>query len=794
MSSSIEPEVWNVPYPQNPFFTGRDDVLNQLQTALRANNTVALSHPQGISGLGGMGKTQTALEYAYRHRAEYRGVLWIRADSAAALITSFVELAQVLKLPEHNEQDQNIIVAAVQSWLSRQTKYLLIFDNMDDIEAAEPFLPRTGPGHIIFTTRARSLGGIAQRLDIQQMEPDTGALLLLRRASIIPLHTALDVAKQQERALAREISRVLDGLPLALDQAGAYIQAESCSLQNYLQLYHTRRQELLRTRGNFSEHYPASVATTWSLSFEKVKQANPASAELLNFCAFLAPDAIPEKLLTTETSHQNNAPLSMVHYPIQFDHICKEILRYSLIQRTEDTHTITIHRLVQAVIRDGMKESEQSLWIDHTTCAINATTPDADTAPLHELRTYLPHMLTCDSFIKEGNIQSNETIKLLRDIIVYSHHIGDFHSSINFANKALKILPDDAGLYLWRGMAFKSCKDYERAFDDMNHALRLDPDSIWMRVHRALAYIENNDYQHALGDINTALTFDPNNAWLYIHRSLFHIGNNNYKEAFGDMNHAIHLDPAYSGAYVHRARFYGRINDYQQASDDINTAVSLDPNSAWVRTHSALISIESKDYENALNKMNMAVSLDPTNAWVYVHRARLYSRINDYQHAFDDINTAITLHPNNAWIYFHQALIYKNINNYPQALQNFNRALELDPNNTEYLIHQAMMYRANGEYQSALHELDLILSNNTTNMQAYIERALTYKLSNNHQKALQDLNRASRISPENAKVYAERSDVYLLMGYTEQAKEDIDHCRFLDLINTYNDDGKEPWI
>src|SRR6266851_1474971 len=104
------PNIWHIPYQRNPFFTGREDVLTQLHIALQADASVALSHPQGISGLGGIGKTQTVLEYAYRYRTEYAAVIWVRADSRTALTSSLVELAHVLELSERHEQDQELIV------------------------------------------------------------------------------------------------------------------------------------------------------------------------------------------------------------------------------------------------------------------------------------------------------------------------------------------------------------------------------------------------------------------------------------------------------------------------------------------------------------------------------------------------------------------------------------------------------------------------------------------------------------------------------------------------------------
>src|SRR5947199_4470679 len=140
--------IWNIPYRRNPFFTGRDEVLKQLYDELHADSVVALSYPQGMSGLGGIGKTQTALEYAYRYHADYQAVLWVRADSHSALVSGFVTMAHLLNLPEKDERDQNRAVQAVMYWLRSNTAWLLVFDNADDFAIVSEFLPTAHRGHI----------------------------------------------------------------------------------------------------------------------------------------------------------------------------------------------------------------------------------------------------------------------------------------------------------------------------------------------------------------------------------------------------------------------------------------------------------------------------------------------------------------------------------------------------------------------------------------------------------------------------------------------------------------------
>ncbi len=436
---------WNVPSQRNPFFTGREDMLSQLYQALRAENAVALSHPQGISGLGGIGKTQAALEYAYRYRTEYDAVFWVRADSAIALFSGFVGLARLLEIPERDEKDQNIIVEAVLRWLRTNTRWLLVLDNIDDLKIAEPFLPKAGPGHILLTTRAQALSGIAERLEVQKMEPETGALLLLRRAGILPLQATLDMAIEDDRSVAHEISQELDGLPLALDQAGAYVKETPCPLPDYLARYQTRRSDILRVRGSFDQNYPASVATTWSLSFEKVSQANPAAPELLHFCAFLAPDAIPEELLTAGSAYLGTILAPVVTNPLQFDQVCKEVLRFSLFQREADERTLTIHRLVQAVLRDRMPPEVQRQWMQRAIPTVNAVFPEVEHATQTQCERLLPHALVCAALIEQEQFSSSEAVRLLNQTGEYLHYRGRYQKAELFYQQALAIWEKQLG-------------------------------------------------------------------------------------------------------------------------------------------------------------------------------------------------------------------------------------------------------------------------------------------------------------------------------------------------------------
>ena len=267
------PAVWNIPYPRNPYFTGREELLSRLAASLRSGETVGISQPLAVSGLGGVGKTQIALEYAYRYYQDYETVLWTRADTQEALISGFVVFAALLQLPVQEERDQLKIVQAVKNWLRSNTRWLLLLDNADDLTLVRDFLPPAGKGHTLLTTRAASMGRLAQPLEVDALDVEPGALLLLRRAERLASDAPLEQAETSERAIAISITRELGGLPLALDQAGAYIEETQCSLADYLQMYRTQRADLLNARGGLVLDHPEPVATTWSLSFAQVAGA-----------------------------------------------------------------------------------------------------------------------------------------------------------------------------------------------------------------------------------------------------------------------------------------------------------------------------------------------------------------------------------------------------------------------------------------------------------------------------------------------------------------------------------------
>ena len=407
-------QVWNVPYQRNRYFTGREYLLKQLHNDLTRGRSAALTQTQAINGLGGIGKTQIAVEYAHRHRHEYHYILWANATTRETLVADFIAIASLLQLPEQNESEQSKIINAVKCWLNEHDGWLLILDNADDLNMAYTLLPTGNRGHILLTTREQAMGKLANSIEVQEMNKEEGTLMLLRRAKVLAYSAPLNKSTEQERVQAETIVSEMGGLPLALDQAGAYIEENKCTLAAYLDAYKRRQADMLRQRGRHSDDHPDPVATTWSLNFEQVERNRPIAADLMRFCAFLAPDDIPEQLIIDGANELSPLLKSIASDPSQLDEAIGELRRFSLIRR--HSGSLSIHRLIQAVLKSTMNKDEQREWAEQTIRAIDRAFPKIKPSTWSEYERYLPHTLACAALIDQWNIRSEKVAWFLNEI------------------------------------------------------------------------------------------------------------------------------------------------------------------------------------------------------------------------------------------------------------------------------------------------------------------------------------------------------------------------------------------
>jgi tetratricopeptide (TPR) repeat protein len=435
--SSSLPLVRNIPYPRNPFFTGRDEVLTRLATALR-HGTIPVQ-TQAICGLAGVGKTQIAIEYAYRFQEDYQAVLWAPADTREVLISAFVTAARLLNLPEKDAQDQTVVVAAFLQWMKTHSKWLLILDNVEDLVMLSEFIPPAHDGHIILTTRAQPMGRLAQRIEVETLLPEAAALFLLKRATLIASDTSLEQVSPIQRTLALEITRELGCLPLALDQAGAYMEESQLNLNSYLHLYRQEQAALLEQRRSVIRDHPESVVTTLSISFKVVKQRNPVAADILRLCAFLHSDAIPEEIITDGAAHLGSLLQAAASNPLIFHEAIHILRNYSLIKRDVDRNMLSIHRLVQVVLKHELDTKTYVRWAERTVRAVSEVFPEVEAAMWARCERCLPHAQSCTQLIEEGNMEFPEAARLLTRIGWYLKERARYTEAEPIVQRALAI-------------------------------------------------------------------------------------------------------------------------------------------------------------------------------------------------------------------------------------------------------------------------------------------------------------------------------------------------------------------
>ena len=337
------PSISNLP-PRNRYFSGREAELAALADGLTRQPTLTV---RPVLGLGGVGKTQLVIEFAHRHAADYDLVYCIAADESALLLDQFAALA--IRLGLEPAADPEVLQFQVHNRLRSVRGWLLIFDNADDVTEIRPWLPKAPmppdvPGHVIVTTRKSSFAALGSVLQLDIFDDEAAERFLqIRLPSIDP---------ETGRQIASELGR----LPLALEQAAAYMNATGIPGQEYLELLRTRGAELY-TRGGPGGPQ-STIGTLWSLTTERIRQENPAAVQLLEICAYLAPEPIPLDLFTTSPTLLPHPLSSAAADPLVFTEAVALLTGYSMAAKQRDG--LILHRLVQAVIRAQPEASDSS--------------------------------------------------------------------------------------------------------------------------------------------------------------------------------------------------------------------------------------------------------------------------------------------------------------------------------------------------------------------------------------------------------------------------------------------------
>ncbi|MEV0034724.1 FxSxx-COOH system tetratricopeptide repeat protein [Streptomyces sp. NPDC050804] len=417
------PKIWNAP-ARNAGFTGRSLVLERMRDQLGGGMAVVLPQPQTLYGLGGIGKTQVALEYVHRFMADYDLVWWISSEQTADVVAGLAELA--VRLGAQGGEDMAAASQEAVDLLRRgvpSSRWLLVFDNADDPEQIQRFFPPGGPGHVLVTSRNQSWSQYGDALPVD---------VFLREESVEHLQRRAPGLSTED---ADKVATAVGDLPLAVEQAAAWIAETATPVAEYLDQLAQQAPSVLAL--NQPAGYPEPVAATWNISIERLKDRSPAAVRLLQLCAFFAPEPISANLLYSKEMIEALKPYDVsLQETLVLGRVIREIGRFALAKVDQVGNSIQVHRLVQAIIRAQLSEEEQRDARDAVHRILAGARPDGDEpidnpATWERFATIWPHLATSEASL----CRRPETRRLMIDRVRYLWKRGDLLAAFALADE-----------------------------------------------------------------------------------------------------------------------------------------------------------------------------------------------------------------------------------------------------------------------------------------------------------------------------------------------------------------------
>ena len=409
------PPVWRMP-TRNHWFTGRGEVLEQVHAQLLGSGK-AVVMPVALHGMGGVGKTAVALEYAHRYMADYDVVWWVPAEDRNLINPVLGELADKLGLKVGDEYGEAAAAAREALRLGRPyDRWLLIFDNAEEPADLQEHFPG-GPGHVIVTSRNPAWASVADPVDVN---------VFSRQESVEHLRRMVEGLSSAE---ASRVAGELGDLPLAIEHAGAWLQATGMPVAEYVTLLEDELAAAIDLTQTLE--FPRPVSATWRLSFERLREQSPPAARLLELCSFFAPDPISMMLLNSDEMLES---LRLVDSKVRdrgvLARLIREMSRYSLAKVDRGSNAISMHRLVQAAIRNQMETRQRNATTHEAHKVLVGARPrqgdtdDPENWPRYDL--IWPHLEPSRAW----DCDEVDTRQLLIDRVRYLWKRGDFQEAL----------------------------------------------------------------------------------------------------------------------------------------------------------------------------------------------------------------------------------------------------------------------------------------------------------------------------------------------------------------------------
>ncbi|KAF8454700.1 P-loop containing nucleoside triphosphate hydrolase protein [Kalaharituber pfeilii] len=622
---------------RNPDFVGRECLLEQLAHEIDEGRTAIDITQVVLYGIGGMGKTQVALEYIYRHHKDYSSVFWINASSEQTTKTSFINIMQ--QLIEHHatlshepdykhigsllsiagkldsaglfsteklEEEQQVI-KAVKKWLTakRNKKWLLVFDNLDDLESFDinDYIPSCDFGTVIITSRRRESTQRRRSLEVHQMQNNEAERLLLTSARL-DLGRFTPEERKLEKTAAAVIVENLGFLPVAIAQAGAYINIRQCYFSHYLKEYKMNVNRLLSRKWNKGKD-GTSVFATWELSFNAIKNQNPKAMELLSLCAFLDNNNISEEFLKRGMNLATNdtSLADSIHLLFSYS-IAKWMDRYDSFSIHPLVHLCILWKLEMEPDEYQKKAIEAFLMV-----ASGIAVPKGRKREVNDWifeRRNLPHLFAVERQMKYLLLENEKSVIALDTFCeVYGNH-GHYRKAEEICTTVLaareKLLGTNhpqtldticnmAGLYKNQGKYDQALGLYQRVLEEMENFLGADHLNTLDTVHNmAIVYKNQGKYSQALELYQRVLT--------------------GHEKLLG-ADHPSTLDTVHNMAIVYKnqGKYRQALKLYQQVLAGHEKSLGADhPSTLTTVNNMALVYEKQREYSQALGLYQRALA------------------------------------------------------------------------------------------------------------------------------------------------------------------------------------------
>ncbi|KAF8453893.1 P-loop containing nucleoside triphosphate hydrolase protein [Kalaharituber pfeilii] len=741
---------------RNPDFVGREYLLEQLAHEIGEGRAAMDITQVVLHGMGGMGKTQIALEYVYHHRKDYSSAFWINAASEQTTKTSFIQImeqliehhASLLDEPDYKhignllgmagkldsaglfstekpEEEQHVI-KAVKKWLTakQNNKWLLVFDNLDDLESFDinDYIPSCDFGTIIITSRRRESMQGRKGLEVYQMQNNEAEKLLLTSAKLDLEKLAPEERKLEEAAAVVAIVQNLGYLPLAIAQAGAYISVQQCLFSHYLREYKTNFNHLLSRKWKVGKD-DRSVFATWELSFNAIKNQNPKAAKLLSLCAFLDNNDICEDFLRRGMNlATNDASLTdSIHL----------LFSYSIAKRTETYDSFNIHPLVHLCIlwKLEMEPDEYQKYAIEAflMVASGIAVPEGREREVSDWifeRRNLPHLFAAERQMKYLPLEKEESLAALDTFRrAYDNHghygkAEEIGTTLLAANKklfgtnhskTLGAIIGMAGVYLDQGKYNQALELYQQVLEWSEKSLGPDHlDTLNTIICMAIVYKNQGKYTQALELYQRALAGCEKSLGADHPSTLGTVQNmaTVYKNQ-GKDSQALEL-------------FQRALAGYEKSlgADHLSTLRTVQ-NIAVVYENQGKYCQALEMHERALAGREKALGADHPStlrtvqniAIVYDSQGKYSQALELYQRALAGREKALGAdHPSTLNTVNNIAMVYKNQGKYSQALELYQRALAGKekslgadhPSTLDTVHNMAVLYENQEKYSQAL--------------------------------------------------------------------------------------------